>query len=386
MKSKVVLVSGDSDTTAGVRAALDAHEGASLANVCKDLPTLAALLELEQVSVAVVDLGEDPHGMLKRIQDMVSRFPGVSFVVLARASENDLIFESMVIGARYFLLKDSIDSSLAGALERLSQNSHHVPSRGGAIISLYSAGGGCGATTIAVNLANELKLLSAKRTLLVDMDGVYGGAGLYLGMSSHYGIADVLNRNGEVDPSLIGSTSLLHSENLHVLVSPASANLARPKPLAYHNLPSVLDACRHAYEYTVVDAPRVPAEAITALADFSSISIIVFQLQVKDIRFTQAMISALKEGGMSPDRIVPVANRYRKHNPMISFAEAREALDDMAVECVANDYRSALRGINYGQPLAQSAPRSTLRKDLRRLATKIDQKVESASRAAVSET
>ncbi len=374
---RAFLVTKDSGTAEAVRTALKSGETA-LAEVCGALPDLVAKLDVDHASSVIVDLGDDPRSALKELQGVISRFTGMPFVVLAAASDNALIFESMVIGARYFLIKDSIESSLAGVLERLAQNSHHVPLHSGAAISVFSAGGGCGATTVAVNLANELKLLSSKRTLLVDLDAVYGAAGVYLGVSSQYGIADVLSHDGEIDPSLIDSSSLLYSDNLHVLVSPATVDLSRPQPLRYENVPSVFEACKHAYGYTVVDAPRMPMDVAASLADASAACIIVFQLQVKDIRYVRAMISALEERGVSPKRIIPVANRYRKHNPMVSLAESREALPDVTIECIANDYRSALRGINYGQPLAQAASRSILRKDIRRLAVKIDQMVRSS--------
>lgn len=71
---------------------------------------------------------------------------------------------------------------------------------------------------------------------------------------------------------------------------------------------------------------------------------------------------------MPAGRIVPVINRHRKRKQMISLEECRQALDVNDLELIGNDYRNAIRGINFGQPLAEAAPMSSIRKDIRRLA------------------
>ncbi len=52
---------------------------------------------------------------------------------------------------------------------------------------------------------------------------------------------------------------------------------------------------------------------------------------------------------------------------MVELREAEKVLGGVAIRCVSNDYRSASRSIDYGQPLAKAAPRSALRRDLCRI-------------------
>src|SRR4030095_9183139 len=51
------------------------------------------------------------------------------------------------------------------------------------------AGGGWGATTTAVNIANELHLLDSEASLVVDMDSAYGGGAGDLGLRGRDWIA-----------------------------------------------------------------------------------------------------------------------------------------------------------------------------------------------------
>ena len=56
---------------------------------------------------------------------------------------------------------------------------------------------------------------------------------------------------------------------------------------------------------------------------------------------------------------------------MISLAQAKEALGRDSMELISSDYRHATESMTYGQPLAEVAPRSPLRKELRDLALKL---------------
>jgi len=154
-------------------------------------------------------------------------------------------------------------------------------------------------------------------------------------------------------------------------MSPASINFSADRALRTENLDVALQACRQGYKFTLVDAPRVSIDAATTLAQASELTLIVLQPMVKDIRVAKAMASALIERGISTHRMRPIMNRYCKRRQMITFEEAQKALGGMPLGWLSNDYRSAIRGINYGKPLAHAAPRSALRRELRQLAAEI---------------
>jgi Flp pilus assembly CpaE family ATPase len=100
--------------------------------------------------------------------------------------------------------------------------------------------------------------------------------------------------------------------------------------------------------------------------------LLVFQLNVKDLRIARSMLDALDERGVSRSNITGIANRFAKR-PAISIDDAAKVLDGIEVKVVRNDYASALEGLNYGKTLSQVAPRSPLRKDVQDLAASIAQ-------------
>jgi pilus assembly protein CpaE len=240
------------------------------------------------------------------------------------------------------------------------------------MVTVLSARGGCGATTIAINFAEEARMATNSTALLVDLDRHYGSMGAYLGLTTKYGLRDLLSHSGHFDDHLVRSTTAHYSEELHVLLGPASIEQTATVDLPLERLEAALAACRRAYPLTVVDAPRVPIGVAAELALASQLTLVVFELSVVDIRGARALLVALNDRRVAPGSILAVANRFRKRNPMLSLEDAEKALVGWNVVPVSNDYPNALKSINLGQPLSQTAPRSELRRDIQALAARIE--------------
>ena len=366
----VLLVAKDPETVRAVTSALGSGKRPTLAKVCGDLPELTAQLEQSPAGIVVVDIDPAPRRALVELGPIVGRFSDTRFVVLSRELQSDLLLEAMQIGARHFLVKASIGADLTDVLRRLMPTGRTRTGGHGSLITVFSAGGGCGVTTLAINLANELGLEVSSPALVVDMDCAYGAVGSCLGLSGQYGLTDVLDHHGQIDEELVISTALVYSPSLHVLLSPASVNYSDPAPLHYDRLESALEAFRSAYYHTVIDAARVGMDVAAGLASASDATLLVFQLNVKELTTTRALLEALTRRGVPAESIMPVANRYRRRGRTIEMAEAQNALG-RPITPICSDFFTALRSINYGQPLAQTAPRSPLRRELQGLASRL---------------
>ena len=121
---------------------------------------------------------------------------------------------------------------------------------------------------------------------------------------------------------------------------------------------------------TVIDAPRLGSALESIIAKSSRVTLLVFQLCVKDVRTAKAMRGALLESGVEAERILSVANRFRKRHSIVNLDDAAAVLGNR-MERLQNDYTAASAAQNFGQPLADAAPRSVLRRDIVRLAEMI---------------
>jgi len=373
----VLLMTEELATVTAVSAALETNGKLDPRDVCRDMGTLTSRLEREEIPAVLVDIDTQPQQMISAIEPLARRFGQTRFVVLSQKLDSSLLLEAMQAGARHYMIKQSVVSDLQGVLHRLCPPS--AQSKRGGAVTILSAGGGCGATTIAVNLAAEIPLAGElpypSSSLIVDFDQAYGSVGTYLGVDADYGVFDLLGRDGHLDAQLITSATVAQPGQPPAIVSVPRAHLGEAvyNPEA-RRVGQFLDACKIGHAWTIVDAARVSMPVAAALAGESDVTLLVMQLVLKDIRMAHAMLQSLVRTGVPAASVQLVVNRYRRRGSFISLDEAREAMKltgSTELICLSNDYQPVCEAVNLGKPLAQVAPRSDFRKDLQKLAGKI---------------
>jgi pilus assembly protein CpaE len=360
--TQIVVATKQADFAKKIEQALNSNRHVSLSSTCDSLPELRACLESSKIPIAVVDIDPGPQKILCELDQLVQLFPETKFTVASSTSNKKLIIEAMQAGARHFMHKKFLEAELDRVLERLLVNAARNGLDIGTIMTVFSASGGCGATTVSLNLANELRLRYSKPVLAVDLDNHYGAVSHYLGITSKYGIADVLDQTDRIDSQLIASSSASYKNNFDVLISSSGISNGAGR-IKYTNLSKVLEACKEAYKYTVVDAPRVSRNVMKQLANSSRIIVVVFQPNVKDIKSAKSMLSALKEFGVSSEKIFPLVNKFRRRAPMVPFEEIQRNFGSNRLYRMRSDFKRIVNCVNRGEPLSELAPRSAVRKD-----------------------
>jgi Flp pilus assembly CpaE family ATPase len=371
----LVLMTEEKETAAAVRAVLESGSVAVTPDLCDAMMELRTRLSKaatgNEHKVAIVDIDADPDHILFELSKVIATYPHTRFIVISKDFSEKLVLHAMQIGARHFLRKNSIPAELGKVLERLLGRGSQGPERLGSILSVFSCSGGCGATMAAINIANELRLAHSKQVLVVDLDPHYGSVSTYLAVKGEYGIGHILARQGTVDSHVIQSTAINYCSGFDILLSPASAPSDAGITLDFGNLPAALEACREAYDYVVVDAPRIPQPVMADLASISRVGVVVFQLTVRDVAYASSLVSFLAERGIPRERIVPLANRTRRRGPLLKLEDSRRAIGASALYPIRSNWAKAMKSVNRALPLADVARRSGLRRDYRRLAAQI---------------
>lgn len=377
MKSKVtsgyniLLVTKDSTIVDKIKLALNDIDMIKLAGLCEEVSELRSYISNKNIQAVIVDIDPDSSGILYELSKILTAYPKIYIVVVCSHFTKKLALQAMKTGVRHYLEKKTIASELTHELQQLISGSAKKEALSGSVISIFSAGGGCGATTVAINLANELRLLSSKPVLLIDLDSCYGTVSTYLGIKSEFGIVDVLGRKGLIDKHLIQSSAYPYMDNYHVLPSPAGIKSQKQMLLQFENLPRVLEACREVYRYTVIDAPRTSESDVAKLAGLSDILLIVFQLTIKDVNFARSMVLSLTKTGISSNKIMSLVNRFKKRSRLVRLEDGKKALGLKSCNVIRSDWRKAIKSVNSAKPLAQVVQKSGLRNDFKKLAANI---------------
>ncbi len=365
----VLLLSNEPNTITAVSGALSSNGQLAQGNIFARLADIITRLERGGVPAVLLDVDSQPEGLFHHIEPLARKFVDTKFIAIAGDMRQELLFEAMAVGVRHVLLKSAITTDLSQILHRLCPDGGTAGR--GLVVTVLSAGGGSGGTTLSVNLAAELPQDNGSPNLVIDLDASYGAVGTYLGLDGEYGVVDLLNRTGHFDSQLIQSTALTGNPNLHAMLSTPKRHLGRVASLTSDRIGEFADACKGAYKWSVIDAPRVSLDVAAALASRSHVTLIPMQLMIKDIQVARQILSGLTERGVSTGRVMVLVNRYRKRGYVITLEEAARAIglsESQPLTTLSNDFAAVTEAANLGKPLMAVSPRSDYRRDVQKLA------------------
>ncbi len=238
-------------------------------------------------------------------------------------------------------------------------------SRSGTIIAVASARGGCGASTVALNLAHQLLgrsgLFSKKprhSVALVDFDLQFGDLGTLLDLDDRGALAQILRSGTPPDESFLASAMLRHSSGLHLLSAPNE-----PVPLeamSVDHASAILDGLAAQYDHVVVDMPRALVAWLEPILRRAGLLMLVTDTSVPSIRQCKRLIDFYTEEAPTlPIEIV--VNREKR--PLVMSAPHKEAQKVLGSELrhwVPRDDRMMRRAVDRGEPVVRAAPRGDI--------------------------
>ena len=239
--------------------------------------------------------------------------------------------------------------------------------------------GGCGATTIAIEIATALAGRGGadKRVALVDLNLADGAASAYLGATPNMMLADASGAPERIDSALLGAFTVHIGPGLDLLAAPRDAKaFARVSQTAVCRLLEV--ACQ-VYDWIVIDLPRHQQPwSLDVLAGSDEV-LVVSELTVPALLSARALASEIEAelpDGASP-RIILNRLASRVFGPAPSLAEAEKALQRKADGGITSDWEAAAASVNLGGSISHHRPRSRIVRDIGVLVDKLTQPVPS---------
>jgi pilus assembly protein CpaE len=336
-------------------------------------------LHEEPPDVVVLDIPlSDAPSALRAIEVLHQELPRTALFAVGSLTQPQIIVTAMRSGAREFLERPLTTNTLLEAFVRLTttQKSVQRNSIRGKVFAVVNSKGGCGATTIAVNLA--LALQSAHgQTALVDI-ALLGHAALHLNLRPAFTTYDAIRNLHRLDSSLLESFTTRHSGGLQLLAGASSLSEAQSSPAEFARLFDLLAAYFH---FVVVDL-STRMDAVTRLVcDLSQTVLVVAGTDVASL-WSAARIQQFLGESNGRERLRLVLNRFRKI-PGFQENEAEGASGLRLFWKVPNHYPAVSAAIDRGVPLMQQN-RSELTRAFTGLAEKLTETETAVKRPAWS--
>jgi pilus assembly protein CpaE len=244
--------------------------------------------------------------------------------------------------------------------------------------------GGCGATTIAVELASTLAARAGpkERVALVDLNLADGAAAAYLGATANMMLAEASATPERIDTAFLDVFATKIIDRLDLLAAPRD-----PKAFAKVSQTAVcrlLEVTAQVYDWIVIDLPRHQQPWTLDVLAGSDEVLVVSELTVPALLSARALAGEVETevtGGAQP-RIILNRLAGRVFGPAPSLGEAEKALQRKADGGITSDWEAAAASVNLGGSISHHRPRSKIVRDIGILVDRLTQPVEVQRRRA----
>ncbi len=284
--------------------------------------------------------------------------PAVGVILARKEVDITLLTQALQSGVRE-VVPAGDHAALAAACRRSYEISRRmlapVPqeeSTPGQIVTVFAAKGGCGKTTLAINLGVALARQGAGRVCVVDLDLSFGDVAISLQLAPLRTMADGLPMAGHLD--MAGTASLLTSyqPGLDVLLAPVTPGDAEKVPPRL--VGELLAVLRGMFDYVVVDTPAAFSEHVLTAIDVSS------QL----VLLTTPDVPALKNLRVTLDMLDLLSYPRQIRSVVVNRSDSKVGLSlehvERVVRCPISGYIPSSRAvpisINKGVPITLDAP------------------------------
>lgn len=315
------------------------------------------LAERPQEELVVVGPGVELEDALTFAVALRVHRPSAGVVLLRDAVDVPLMTRALHAGVRDVVQAGQL-VELRQACERSRQLSRSVvgeapePRVQGQVVTVFSAKGGCGKTTMAVNLAVALSEGGTRKVCLVDLDLAFGDVAITLQLDPARTITDAVSMAGRVDDT--GAASLLtpYRGGLAALLAPVAPGDAEKVPAAL--VGELLGVLRTMADFVVVDTPSQFSEHVLNAMDASQHLVLLTTPEVpalKNMRLTLDMLDLLS---YPADVRTVVLNRADDKVGLTADDVQRVVRTPIAAQVPAS--RDVPVSINKGIPLTVSSP------------------------------
>jgi len=297
--------------------------------------------------LCVLEVGTPPDRALALIPELLRVDPKLPIIVVLASNDPELVLRCLRQGASDFLLQPFTVEQVEAALQKIARLRPGPSANPGKVFCVMPAKGGCGASTIASNLAYQLRRFGSKRILLADLDPLAGTLSFLLKIKSNYSFMDVLQRSGEMDVDLWKAVVTNH-QGVDVLLGP-EAMIDGVSELA--DASAIVEYARATYDLVVLDAGGVYGDWNLSLAQLADEILLVTTNELTSLQGVQRALTYLETSGAGRWKIRLIVNRYDRHVGLGKDVIGT-ALHTDIYHLMPADYDAIQKALMDGKPLS----------------------------------
>jgi len=333
------------------------------------LPGLDALRAHLDVNVfedcVVLGPSVDQQDVFALAEDMRLRRPSLGVVMVRRRIDTAVLTDALRSGVREVVQERDLSGlttavrrqrEIAARLREQVENPEGGQSqvRGGRVVTVFSAKGGCGKTTLATNLAAALADSKKGSVALLDLDLAFGDVAIALQLFPSHTIADAVPIGEDLDGPALLSLLTPHRSGLQALVAPMEPSAADTIDTAL--VVHIVDLLKAEFDYVVIDTPPALDDNVLAAFDRSDVVALLATLDIPALKNLKLTLETLDLIGFSRDRLKIVLNRSDS-KVGLALAEVEKTLKAPIVAQIPSS-RDVPASTNRGVAIVSDEPKN----------------------------
>ena len=258
--------------------------------------------------------------------------------------------------------------------------------KNGAVLAVHGLAGGTGATTLAVNLAWELATVAGDTSpsvCLLDFDLQFGAVSTFLDLPRRDVVYEMLSDTESMDEESFAQSLLTYQDKMEVLTAPADMlplDLISPEDIG-----RVIAMARSHFDYVVIDMPSTLVQWSETVLQEAHVYFATLELDMRSAQNTLRFKRALQSEELPVEKLRYAVNRAPKFTDLSGKTRIKRMSEnlDISIELQLPDGgKPVSQGGDHGLPLAMTAPKNPLRKEIAKLAASIHQLNDDQAKAA----
>ncbi|MGL4239110.1 AAA family ATPase [Tabrizicola sp.] len=341
--------------------------------------------------VAIAVDSED-ESELSKMNDVIkaAKAKKIKVLLIANQVSPSVLHQMLKLGADDFVPYPLPEGALHDSIERLRKPTPVMPDgydpetgtfnpvfkakgdRNGVILPVHGMAGGVGATTFAANLAWELCCIpetEGMRVCVIDFDLQFGSIATYLDLPRKEAVLEILTDTASIDADSLVKSMLTFNERLHVFTAPA--DMLPLEMVTPEDIGRILDTAQANFDFVIVDMPSTVVAWTEAVLTRSHVYFALLELDLRSAQNILRFVRALKAEALPHEKVRYVLNRAPKFTDLSAKARVKRMAEslDIDIEVQLPDGGEQVTQANdHGLPIAESAGKNPLRKELQKLA------------------
>ncbi len=256
----------------------------------------------------------------------------------------------------------------------------------GAVFAVHGLAGGVGASTLVVNLAWELATISkvdAPTVCILDFDMQFGSVSTFLDLTRREAVFEMLSETETMDDDIFGQALLTYNEKVSVLTAPA--DMLPLDMITPDDISRIVAKARAHFDYVIIDMPSTLVQWSETVLNEAHLYFCPLELDMRCAQNALRFKRALQSEELPVEKLRFVMNRAPKFTDLSAKGRVKRMAEslDISIEILLPDGgKPVTQAGDHGLPLAESASKNPLRREITKLAHQIHELRTSAARAA----